>query len=269
MKTVLVDGIELALVDRGSGPPVVLVHGFPLDHTMWDAQIDALAPSYRVIGPDLRGFGKSRLDESALPPGATLTMERLADDLAGLLDALGIDEPVAICGLSMGGYIAFEFYRKYRSRLSKLALLDTRAENDTVEMAAGRREMQQRVLCEGPGPLVETMMPRLFAEATTVEQSEIVERLRRVMLGNEPNAIAAGLLGMAERANMTAMLETIDCPTLVLVGELDAISPADEMRSIAEAIPNARFERIAESGHMSTMEKPAEVNAALLEFLGA
>ena len=264
MKTVPVDGIELALVDRGSGPPVVLLHGFPLDHTMWDSQIDALAPSYRVIAPDLRGFGESRLDVTALPLGATMTMERLADDLAKLLDVLDIGEPVALGGLSMGGYIAMEFYRKYRSRLSKLALLDTRSENDAPEIAAGRREMAERVLCEGPGPLVEAMMPRLFAE---IAQPEIVERLRRVMLDNRPNVIAAGLLGMAERANMTAMLGEIDCPTLVLVGQLDVITPADEMRWIAEAIPNARFESIVGSGHMSTMEKPAEVNAALLEFL--
>ncbi|HYW81582.1 MAG TPA: alpha/beta fold hydrolase [Thermoguttaceae bacterium] len=267
MKTVLVDGIELSLVDRGSGPPVVLVHGFPLDHTMWDAQIDALATSYRVIAPDLRGFGRSRLDAGVLRPGATITIERFADDLAEMLDALDIDEPVTLCGLSMGGYIAMEFYRKYRSRLGKLALLDTRSENDTPEMAAGRREMAERVLCEGPEPLVDGMTPRLFAEATVVDRPEIVEQLRRVMLGNRPNAIAAALLGMAERANMTAMLGTIDCPTLVLVGELDAISTAEEMRSIADEVPNCRFEKIAGSGHMSTMEKPAEVNAILLDFL--
>ena len=267
MKTLVVDGIEIATVDRGAGSVVVLVHGFPLDHSMWNAQIGALSQNYRVIVPDLRGFAMSRLDEAALPPGATITMRRFADDLAGLLDALKIDEPVALCGLSMGGYVAFEFQQQYRSRLSKLILCDTRAAADTPEMAAGRREMAQRVLREGPGPLVEAMMPRLFSETAVADRQEMVESLRRVMLENHPRAIAAAALGMAERADVTATLNAIDCPTLVLVGELDAISTADEMRSIAEAIPAARFEVIAGSGHMSTMEKPAAVNAALLEFL--
>ena len=102
MKRLVVDGIEIATVDRGTGAAVVLVHGFPLDHSMWNAQIDALAQSYRVIVPDLRGFAMNRLDEAALPPGATITMRRFADDLAGLLDVLKIDEPVTLCGLSMG-----------------------------------------------------------------------------------------------------------------------------------------------------------------------
>ena len=199
-----------------------------------------------------------------LPLGSTITIARLADDLAELLDLLGIDEPVALCGLSMGGYVAMEFYRRHRSRLNKLALLDTRSDNDTPEVAAGRREMAERVLCEGPRPLVESMIPRLFAESAI---PETVERLRRVMLDNRPNVIAALLLGMAERANMTAMLAEIDCPTLVLVGELDAITPADEMRGMAEAIPDAQFVCLEGSGHMSTMERPAEVNEALLTFL--
>jgi len=194
-------------------------------------------------------------------------MGRFADDLAALLDALGIDKPIVLCGLSMGGYIAMHFQRKYASRLAKLILLDTRSANDTPEMAAGRREMAARVLAEGPDPLVESMMPRLFAAETPKNHPQIVESLRRVMLGNDPKAIVAAALGMAERPDSTGWLPEILCPTLVLVGQWDAISTPDEMQAMAEAIPGARFVEIAGSGHMSTLEKPAEVNAAIRRFL--
>ncbi len=261
MDTRTVDGIELALVDRGSGPVVVMIHGFPLDHSMWNAQIDALAAEYRVIVPDLRGFGRSGLTEG------TVTMGRLADDVAGLLDAVAPGERVTLCGLSMGGYVAFQFWRKYATRLKALVLCDTRAKNDTPEMAAARLEMADRVLREGPGPLVEMMMPKLFAERTVKEHPEVVDALRQVMTDTDRRGIAAAGRGMAQREDMTESLGKIDCPVQVIVGQLDAISPAEEMRLIAEAIPRAEFVEIAGSGHMSPMEKPAEFNAALLEFL--
>jgi len=263
MKRETVRGVELAFVDRGAGSPVVLVHGFPLDHTMWDAQIEVLADQYRVIAPDLRGFGQSGVTEG------TVTMERMADDLAALLDAIGIAGPIALCGLSMGGYVAFAFQRKYASRLRSLILCDTRAANDTPEMAAARLEMADRVLREGPAPLVDGMMPKLFAEATVQDCSAVVESLRSVMMGTAPNGIAAAARGMAERADATAALGEIECPALVIVGEHDAITPSEEMSAICRAIPGGRFVEIAGSGHMSPIEAPAEVNAAILEFLAA
>ena len=267
MKTLLVGGIELALVDRGAGPPVVLVHGFPLDHSMWNAQIEALSKTHRVIAPDLRGFGRSRMSAGAYGPGATATMEQFADDLAGLLDALGVAEPVAICGLSMGGYIALRFVRKHRSRLNRLILCDTKSLGDTPEIAAGRRLMAARVLVEGPTPLVEAMIPRLFAPATAKDRPAVVESLRRVMMGNDPRAIAAAALGMAERPDATVWLPEIDCPTLVIVGKLDAISPPAEMRAVVAAIPAAQYVEIAGAGHMTNIEKPEEFNAAVERFL--
>ncbi len=261
MKRLAVGTIEMAYIERGEGMPVVLVHGFPLDHTMWETQIEPLARAFRVIAPDLRGFGHSGASDGAV------TMEQMADDLAGLLDAMGIDEPVALCGLSMGGYVAFQFWRRHRRRLRGLILADTRAQNDTPEVAAGRLEMAQRVLQDGPAPLVETMMPKLFAEATVANRPEVVESLRQVMMGTDPTGIAAAARGMAERPDVTDLLPTIDCPTLVIVGNQDAISPPEEMSQIAAAIPDARFVEIAASGHMSPMEKPVAVNLALLKFL--
>ena len=262
MKTESVHAVELAFVDRGSGAPVVLVHGFPLDHTMWDAQIDALSRHYRVIAPDLRGFGRSGVTDGVV------TMEQLADDLEALLKVLRIEEPIALCGLSMGGYVAFQFWRKYASRLRGLILCDTRALGDTPEMAAGRLEMADRVLREGAAPLVESMMPKLFAEAVVRDRPEIVASLRQVMLDTDPKGIAAAGRGMAERPDATGMLGQIDCPTLVIVGGLDVISTPTEMADIAESIPNARLVEIADCGHMSTLEEPAAVNTAILDFLG-
>ncbi len=258
-----IEGIEMALVDQGDGIPLVLVHGFPLDHSMWNAQIDPLSQSSRVIVPDLRGFGQSSASDEKV------TMERFADDLAALLDDLGVTEPIVFCGLSMGGYVAFQFQRKYASRLRGLILADTRALCDTPEMAAGRLQMADRIIQEGPGPLIDMMMPNLFAEATVNERPEVVESLRRVMMENDRLAIAAAARGMAERPDVTPMLSTIDCPTLVIVGELDTISPVEEMRQIAESIPDARLIEIAASGHMSPTEKPAEFNAAVVRFLAS
>ena len=262
MKTQTAGGIEMATVDRGSGPPLLLVHGFPLDHSMWNAQIEALSADYRVIAPDLRGFGRSEVT-----PGK-VTMQQLADDLAALLERLGVEEPVVFCGLSMGGYVAWQFWRRHRARVRGLILCDTRAVADTAEQAAGRLAMADRVVREGPAPLVAGMMPKLFARGAVEADHEVVESLRRVMLGSDPEGIAAAGRGMAERPDVTATLSRIDCPSLVIVGQLDAISTVEEMRRIAAAIPGARFVEIAGSGHMSPMEKPAEVSGAIADFLG-
>jgi len=263
MKTRLVNGVELAFVDRGSGLPIVLVHGFPLDHTMWTAQIDALSKEYRVIGPDLRGFGRSGVTDAAV------SMEQFADDLAALLDALPLAEPLVLCGLSMGGYIALQFCRKYAARLRGLILCDTRAVGDTPEAAAARRDMAGRVLREGPAPLVESMLPRLLAPATFAQRPELVAALRGVMMANDRRGIAAAALGMAQRPDCTPLLDCIACPTLVIVGQLDAISTPAEMRAIAAATPRARLVEIAGCGHMSPLERPEEFNAALRDFLAA
>jgi pimeloyl-ACP methyl ester carboxylesterase len=261
MNTRSVNGIELAYVDRGQGPPVLLVHGFPLDHTMYNAQIEALAGRHRVIAVDLRGFGQSGVTEG------TVTMRQFADDLAALLDVLAITERIVFCGLSMGGYVAWQFWRNHTRRVRALILCDTRAIADTPEVAQGRLQMADRVTAEGPGPLVEVMMPKLFAGPTVANHPQVVESLRRVMLSSDPRGVAAAARGMAQRPDLTGMLPRIGCPSLVLVGELDAISTVDEMRAVAQAIPAAQFNVIAGSGHMSTMEKPAEVNAAILDFL--
>ena len=164
-------------------------------------------------------------------------MDQFADDLAAWLDVLAIREAVVVCGLSMGGYIAFQFWRKFAARLRGLILCDTRAIADTPEAAAGRRSMAERVLREGPAPLVETMLPKLLAETTLRQRPELVERLRGMIGAGNPQGAAAAARGMAERPDMTASLARIRCPTLVVAGQHDAISPPAEMRNLAAAIP--------------------------------
>ena len=268
------NSVEIAFIDQGSGPVLLLVHGFPLDHSMWDAQIEAFAEQYRTVAVDLRGFGQSGVGDDDV-----VEMRQFADDLAALLDSLGIEEPVFLAGLSMGGYVAFEFALKWPQRLRGLILCDTKAMNDTPEVAAERHEAARRVLQDGPASLVESMMPRLFAESPVaespvaespvVERPQLVDSLRRVMMETDRRAIAATALGMARRPDIRPLLERIECPTLVIVGQHDAISPVEEMRAIADGISGSQFVEIAGSGHMSPMEKPHEFNAAVLEFMSS
>jgi pimeloyl-ACP methyl ester carboxylesterase len=261
VKSVSVGDVRLAVEDRGSGPPVLLVHAFPLNHSMWDALAALLEGRCRVIAPDLRGFGRSDVTDG------TVTMGQFADDLAGLLDALEVAEPVVLCGLSMGGYIAFEFWRRHGRRVRALVLCDTRAAPDAPEAAANRLQTAQRVLEEGPGFLAETMIPKLLAPKTLRDRPEIVEGLRQVMLSTDPRGIAAAQRGMAARADATPLLPHLDCPTLLVVGQHDAISPVAEMQSIAGQIPRARLVTISNAGHLAPAENPDEVHAALAAFL--
>lgn len=256
-----VNGVELALVDRGQGPVTLLVHGFPLDGTMWSGQIDCLAEQGRVIVPDMRGFGQSG------PAGDITTMEQMADDLAALLDALEIDEPIALGGLSMGGYVALAFAAKYVSRLAALVLCDTRAGADAPEAARGRHETARRVLAEGLGAVADSMMPRLLAPATERDRPDVADAVRRMILRADPRAVAAALRGMAQRADSTPLLGAIRCPVLAIVGAQDAITPPAEMRAMADAFPRARLVEIPGAGHLATMEQPAMVNEVLTAFL--
>lgn len=263
MKTVSVHGVSLAAVDQGSGPPILFVHAFPLDHSMWNAQIAALAPRHRVIAPDLRGFGRSQVTEG------TVTMEQLADDLDGLLDALEVVEPVVCCALSMGGYIAWEFYRKYAPRVRAMILCDTKAVADTPEIAAARRELIERVLRDGPEPVAQSMIPKLLTASTIASHPELVSAVRRTILAASPPGIAAAARGMIERRDSTSLLPQIRCPCLVLVGKLDAISTLEEMRAIAAKIPGAKLVTIAGAAHLTPVEQPALTTAAIESFLAS
>jgi pimeloyl-ACP methyl ester carboxylesterase len=251
----------------------LFVHGFPFHGGQWDSTLGRLPHIGRIV-PHLSGF----LD-SPFPPGSApevMTMESYADDLAATLDASGENEPVTYVGFSMGGYVAFPFLRKYRHRVRALVLCNTRAIADTPEGAAGRLAMAERVLAEGPGALIESMLPKLLSTFTLRFRPDLVAKVRALMeapprggTGPAREAIAAALRGMACRPDSTPMLASIDVPTLVVVGEHDAISSPAEMRSIADAIPGARFVEIPRAGHMTTHENPEALARAFGEFLGS
>jgi pimeloyl-ACP methyl ester carboxylesterase len=261
MLTLALPAVDLALADQGAGRPVVLVHGFPMDHSIWARQVQSLAPHYRVITPDLRGSGRS-----SVAPGKA-TVQQWADDLAAMLDALKIGEPIVLGGLSMGGYVALRFFEAHRSRLAGLILCDTKAAADTPQAAAGRLETAQRLEREGGRFLADAMPPRLLAAATLQRRPEVADRLRQVILAGEPAGYAATLRGLAERPDFTRLLPRIDCPTLLIVGRQDAISSVAEMTAMARAIPGSRIVEIDGAGHVTPMEAPGEVTAAMEEFL--
>lgn len=260
-KTIDLADCRLNVLDEGSGPVLLFAHGFPLDHTMWREQVAAFAASHRVIAPDLRGFGQST------GAGETVSMSQLADDLAALLDKLNIHEPIALCGLSMGGYVAWEFWRRHGARLAKLIMCDTRAVADMPEQARGRQVLAAKVLSQGASAAADAMLPKLLAPSTATTRPELVDSLRQTILATAPATLAAALRGLAARDDFSGLLAQVAVPALVLCGTHDAISPPAEMRGIAAAVPSARFVEIADAGHMSVLENPAAVNAAIREFL--
>ena len=262
METIEIGKRRLAYLRRGDcGPVLMLVHGFPLDHTMWKFQIEAFADRCRVIAVDLRGFGESSSQDE------TVTMERYADDCALLLDDLEIREPITYCGLSMGGYVGWQFWKRHRPRLERFVLCDTKAKADNDEVARGRQRMAYEVLAKGAGIVVDSMLPRLFAPATFRNHPERVADLERVMRATSPSAIAAALRGMASRMDVTGWLASIELPTLVICGVEDEISRPEEMEAIAGAMPAARFVCLPEAGHMSPLENPDAFNRSLEAFL--
>lgn len=256
---------ELEVLDQGSGLPVLLVHGFPLDHTMWRFQIDALAESYRVIAPDLRGFGSSPIDSAAAQCG--VAMEEYADDLAKLLDALDLSEPVVICGFSMGGYVALQFLRRHGSRLGGLVLIDSKAAADTDRARAMRIKMAENVESWGSAHVAKLMTSKMYAASTPASRPEIVAEFIAIVSRTNPASIAAAQRGMAARPDSMQLLELLKLPTLYVVGEEDQISLPAEMKAMAEQTPGSTLAEIPDAGHMSPMENPAGVNKELLEFL--
>lgn len=261
LKRIDIPGASLSVNDVGQGLPILFVHGFPLDHMMWREQVADLSRDFRCIAPDLRGFGQSTVTEGKV------TMEQFADDLAALLDALAITEPIVLCGLSMGGYIAWQFVRRHAARLKALIVCDTRAAPDSSDAATNRFKLADDVVVLGPEVVVKAMLPKLVAPGFRVREPQWIEEIRQVMLGTNTHGIAAASRGMAERADARTWLAQIDCPALVLVGEQDVISPPTEMSEIASALPHATFHVIPNSGHLAPLENPAITNVMLRSFL--
>lgn len=244
----------------GEGSPLVLVHGFPLDHHMYDAVFEPLAEQHQVIAIDLRGFGKSEGYREMVP------MEMFADDIAAILDALDISEQINFAGLSMGGYIGWQMWQRHRDRLSRMILLDTRAIADDEVQARARRMAAEAVLSAGMEDVPVNMLPKLLAKSTMEEKPEVVSAMTEMILRQDPRGVAAAQRGMAQRPNVESWLSEITIPTLVISGEHDVISTPEEMKGFAAQIPGAQFVEIPDAGHMVPMENPQAMCDAVLPF---
>ncbi len=255
-------GGALAWDVRGEGPDLLLLHAFPFDHGMWDDVVEALAPHARCVRFSARGFGGSS------PAGALLSMEGIAADAVALLDHLGISR-AAVCGLSMGGYAALAMARAHPTRLSGLALVDTRAEADAPEARANRAALASAVRAQGVGPVVEAMLPRLLGATTQRERPEVVSKVRAAIEAAAPGAVADALAGLAARADQTGLLREIRVPALCVVGAEDALTPPADAQRMADAIPGAKLVTLPACGHLPCFEAPAALAAALREWLAA
>lgn len=255
----VVRGISTAVDVQGDGPPVLFLHGFPLDRTMWRHMTAPLTGRQR-IAPDLRGLGLSDAPEGGY------FMEEYADDMAALLEMLDVERAV-VCGLSMGGYVALEMARRHGHRLQGLILMNTRANADSVEGKAGRAEMIRLVQRQGSSALAETMLPKLLAPETLRTMPDVVERVRTMIVASPPAGVIGALTAMKERTDSTPLLREIDLPTLVVAGRDDQLIPMDYSRTMAEQIPNAHLTVIAGAGHLAPMEQPIATSRVVGEFL--
>lgn len=252
---------RLTYLERGTGPVVVLLHAFPLDSSMWEAQFAALSASYRVVAPDLPGFGGSDVQEG-------LTVDAAADAVAELLDRLGADGPVVIGGLSMGGYVALAFARLYPQRVRALILADTKADPDDEAAKSKRDDAVRRVQDHGPGALVEDMVPKLVF--TGGPNGGVVGQQVRVIGGRQTAAgVVAGLRALRDRPDARPGLSAVAAPALVIVGDHDAVTPPEKADELVAGLSNGRLVRIPHAGHLSNLENPEVFSAAVTAFLDA
>lgn len=250
--------MPLAFTDIGSGPPLVLLHAFPLDRRMWDPQ-RPLSEKHRVITVDLPGFG-----ESPVEPG--FSMDTAADRIAELLDSRKL-ETSAVGGLSMGGYVALAFSRRHARRLTHLILADTRSEPDDDTGRDNRNRLIKLTEEFGPSKVYEVMLPKVLAASTQATQPSVVEFVRGIASRQTGPGVIGGLAALRDRPDATPGLAKITAPTLIIIGEEDVVTPPTLSESMNAAIPGSKLVRIPGAGHLSNVEQAASFNAAVAEFL--
>lgn len=258
------DGRTLAWLDQGHGPAIVFLHAFPLSAMMWRAQIEHPPEGWRAVAPDLRGF-RHAWREGAAP---ACHVRDHADDVLALIDHLSV-APVVIVGLSMGGYVAFECWRRRPEAVAGLVLVDTRAEPDTDEARAKRRQMQSLVRTGGPSAVAEAMLPTLLGASTQTTDPHRVVEVRRLIEENRAGAIDDALETLGSRPDSRPTLGTISCPTLVIVGDEDVLTPLPMAQTMAAGIAGATLVTIERAGHLSSIEQSAAFDTALHGWLRA
>lgn len=247
--------IRIAYDDTRLGPPLVLLHGFPHDRTLWNEQRTALAGRVRSITPDMRGFGES----DATPP---YSMDRFADDVAALLDSLSIERAV-IGGVSMGGYVTLAFWRRHRHRVAGLALVATRATADTDAQRERRAALADLARRDGARAVARAQLTGMLGRTTRATRPDVVARARAMMERAPIDGIIGALEAMSSRPDSTPYLATIDVPTTIIAGDEDETIAAEETRAMARAIRGSNLVTVPHAGHLAPIEQPEAVNAAL------
>jgi 3-oxoadipate enol-lactonase len=255
--------IRIGYDDAGRGLPVVFLHGFPHDRTLWSHQRVALASRIRCIVPDLRGFGEST--------GIAHDIDLYADDTVRLLDVLEIEDAV-VCGLSMGGYVAMALWRRHPARVRGLVLCDTRAGADSAEQRAARNDLIARARAEGATAVADLQIGKMVGPDTHANRPDVVDTMRAMMARQSVGAITGALQALRDRPDSRETIGSITVPTLVIVGEDDVLTPPSEAKAMMALLPaaaGARLETIEGAGHVSCIERPAAVTHALADFLAA
>lgn len=260
-KFVQVGGQSVAYLEAGSGPALVLVHAFPLSKEMWTRQVEALSGGLRVLAPDLRGFGET------VAPNGLFSMAQYAEDLKGFLDALKINR-VVLAGLSMGGYIAFEFWRRYGDSVQRLILADTKADADTPEEKERREAMAEAAGKAGAAAIADLLLPKMLAPRTLEHNSRLTDQVRSMMAAAPVSGIVGALRALADRPDSTPTLKEITCGTLVVVGAEDAITPPAAAEAMAKAIPKSQLAVLPNAGHLANLDQPDAFTSAVSGFLG-
>src|SRR5271167_4563381 len=255
MPTVRSSDAQLFYEVTGDGPSVVLLHPFPLNHNFWTAIVAQLSSRYRVIIPDLRAHGASELGDGPA------TMQKLADDLA-LICGEEKTGKASFVGVSIGGYLLFEFWRRYREQVAVLVLANTRAGAETTESKAARLQAADRVLREGTAGFIEEMLSRVLSPATRANRPDIVDAARRMMQAMSPEDVAGVQRGMAERPDSIPTLATIAVPTLIIAGEDDSV-PLSECELMRQKIAGSELRVIPRAGHYGALERPEEFGELL------
>ena len=259
--TIELDDFNLSYDDVGEGNlPVIFLHGFPFDKSMWKGQLDFLKDAHRSIAYDIRGFGKSTDEES------DLSMELFTDDLIQFMDKLQIEKAI-ICGLSMGGYIALNAMKKFPERFEALILCDTQCIADSAEGKEDRYKTIDEIEIEGVTNFNDKFIENVFYKDSLTNKKELVEQVRKVVFSNSEHIIKQGLVAIAERAETCSTLNQINVPTLILCGREDKVTPLNESEFMDEAIKESILHIIDKAGHVSNLEQPYEFNKRLLDFL--
>jgi pimeloyl-ACP methyl ester carboxylesterase len=259
--TIYVNEINLSYDDVGEGDiPVVFLHGFPFDKTMWQGQMDYLQTTHRVIACDIRGFGKSTDEESHL------SMDLFANDLILFIDKLGL-EKIIICGLSMGGFIALNAIKRFPSRFKALILCDTQCVADTHDVKVNRYKTIEDIKEYGVTNFNQGFIKNVFHENSITSKPEVVEQLRNVVFSNSQHIITQGLIALAERCETCSILDEITIPTLIICGREDAVTPLNESKFMNKHIKDSVLHVISNAGHVSNLEEPTKFNKLLRDFL--